>query len=276
MFSYPSAYLLRARLGIELAEREEELSDDEPFLPDSPSRKALAARLLKPALEGASDAELLVLAQAGNEFPCGPLGRAALVDEIGMLQRFARGLRDDRATESVAHHASLPFGIDGEDWQLQGSLEDLYTGGLARYRYDDVRSTDYLAGWIDHLFLCATAPAGVARTTRWHSRDGVYVLGPYDAAKERLAELMTLYREGLHRPLHFFPRSAWAYVTRKRDVNAARNKWFSWRNPVWGESQFSAYRLALRGIEDPIDDWFEKLANDVLAPLYGHVEDPRL
>ncbi len=276
LFSYPSAYLLRSRLGIDLGEREEELADDEPFLPDSPSRKALAARLLEPALHGASEPDLLALAQAGNEFPCGPLGKAALVDEIGTLQRFAKGLREDCATNPVAHHASLAFQVEGDAWRLEGPLENLYTAGLVRHRYDDVRSTDYLAGWIDHLILCATAPSGVARTTRWHSRDGVYVLGPYDEAKERLAELMALYREGLRRPLHFFPRSSWAYVTRDGDLNGARNKWFSWRNPVFGENQYAAYRLALRGIEDPLDDWFVKLANQVLAPLRSHVQDPRL
>jgi exodeoxyribonuclease V gamma subunit len=101
-----------------------------------------------------------------------------------------------------------------------------------RHRYDDVRASDYLAGWIDHLFFCATAPANAARTTRWHSRDGIYVLGPYAEAKERLEELMALYREGLQRPLHFFPRSSWTYVLGDGDLNKARNKWFSYWKPV--------------------------------------------
>ncbi len=45
-FRNPCRALLRRRLGIELAYADEELQDDEPFLPDGRSRAALAERLL--------------------------------------------------------------------------------------------------------------------------------------------------------------------------------------------------------------------------------------
>lgn len=275
-FLSPCRYLLRDRLGIALSEREEELADDEPFLPDPPSRRAIARRLLDPALEGASEDALLGLARAGNEFPAGPLGEATLASEIRVLWRFARGLREERAAELVPHAAALSFRIDGEEWRLEGALGDLHPAGLVRYRYDDVRASDYLAGWIDHLFLCATPPGTVACTTRWHSRDGVFVLGPYEEARERLAELVALYREGLRQPLHFFPRSAWAFVQGEDDLASARNKWYSYWRPAFGESQYPPYRLALRGVQDPLDQRFADLANRILAPLRRHVSDPRL
>ena len=275
-FLSPCRYLLRDRLGIALGEREEELADDEPFLPDPPSRRAIARRLLDPALEGASEAALLELARAGNEFPAGPLGEATLAGEIRALWRFARGLREERAAELLPHAAGISFRIDGEDWRLEGALGDLHPAGLVRYRYDDVRASDYLAGWIDHLFLCATLPEATTATTRWHSRDGVFVLGPYDEARERLAELMALYREGLRQPLHFFPRSAWAFVQGEDDLATARNKWYSYWRPAFGESQYPPYRLALRGVQDPLDQRFTDLANRVLGPLCRHVSDPRL
>ncbi|HEX5613222.1 MAG TPA: exodeoxyribonuclease V subunit gamma, partial [Burkholderiales bacterium] len=271
---YPCSYLLRQRLGIELAERGEELADDEPFLPANASRKALAQRLLPAALEGSGEEALIALARAGNEFPAGPLGEAALLAEVRTLRRFAQALREDRATPLVPHAGALPFPLDEEQWRLEGTLDDLHASGLVRHRYDDVRPSDYLAGWIDHLFLCATLPAGAAPATRWHSRNGVYTLGPYPEAKARLAELMALYREGLQRPLHFFPRTSWAYVV--GDLKDARNKWFAYWNPTYGESQYAPYRLALRGIQDPLDERFVELADRVLAPLCKHVSDPRL
>jgi exodeoxyribonuclease V gamma subunit len=273
---YPCSYLLRQRLGIELAEREEELADDEPFLPANASRKALAERLLAPALEGASEEALVALARAGNEFPAGPLGDASLLAEVRTLRRFAQALQEDRATPLIPHAGALAFQLEKEEWRLEGSLEDLHASGLVRHRYDDVRSSDYLSGWIDHLFLCATLPANTASTTRWHSRDGIYTLPPYAQARERLAELVALYREGLQRPLHFFPRTSWAYVVGDSDLKGARNKWFAYWNPARGESQYAPYRLALRGIQDPLDERFAELANRILAPLRAHVSDPRL
>ncbi|HTN29069.1 MAG TPA: exodeoxyribonuclease V subunit gamma, partial [Burkholderiales bacterium] len=275
-FLSPCRYLLRDRLGIALADREQELADDEPFLPDANSRRAIGNRLLDAALEGAAAEVLLELARAGNEFPAGPLGDAVLKSEVGILWRFAKGLRDAGATPLVPHSAMIPFDLDGEAWRLEGALGDLRAAGLARQRYDDVRPSDYLAGWIDHLFLCASAPAGVACTTRWHSRDGIYVLPPYVQAKERLAELMALYREGLQRPLHFFPRSSWEYVASGANLGRARNKWLNYWRPAFGESQFAAYRLALRGVQDPLDKSFIALAERILAPLLAHVADPRL
>jgi exodeoxyribonuclease V gamma subunit len=185
-------------------------------------------------------------------------------------------LRDEHSTALVPHAGDLAFSINGEGWRLTGSLAHLYANSLVRHRYDDARSTDYLAGWIEHLFLCASAPVGATRVTRWHSRNGIYVLGPYPDAKDRLAELIALYREGLQQPLHFFPRSSWTYVIGDGDLNGARNKWFSYWRPAFGESQYPAYRLALRGVQDPLDDSFIDLANRILAPLYRHVTDPRL
>ena len=37
---------------------------------------------------------------------------------------------------------------------------------------------DYLAGWLEHLFLNAMELPEVAPRTTWHSRDGHYVLRP--------------------------------------------------------------------------------------------------
>ena len=276
-FVNPCRFLLRNRLGIAMPEQVEELLDDEPFLPDWPSRQAMAERLLAPALEGASEDALLALARAGNEFPTGPLGDAALASEIRLLRSFARKLQDDIGRSApVSHAGALEFRIEGELWRLEGAIGELHAGGLVRSRYDDVRVSDYLTGWIAHLFLCATLKEPAAGATRWHSRDGVYVLEPYPEARERLAELMALYREGLQQPLHFFPKSAWVYVTNDGDLGKAKAKWSNWNNPAFGESRDPAYRLALRGMTEALDERFVELANRVLAPLREHVTDPRL
>ena len=51
-FRNPCRYLLRERLGIVLPEGDEELQDDEPFVPDWPARDALAQRVLPRLLDG--------------------------------------------------------------------------------------------------------------------------------------------------------------------------------------------------------------------------------
>jgi exodeoxyribonuclease V gamma subunit len=258
-----------------MPEQAEELLDEEPFLPEWRARQAMAERLLSSALNGKSEAALLELACAGNEFPPGPLGEAALASEIRLLHGFAQGLKTDAGdAPPEAHAAALEFEIEGETWRLEGAVGDLRGGRLVRSRYDDVRVGDYLAGWIAHLFLCATLKGSTV--TRWHSRDGVYTLEPYPDARTRLAELMALYREGLRQPLAFFPKSAWAYVINDGDISKARARWRNWKNPAFGESHDPAYRLALRGVAEPLEARFTELAERILRPLHEHVTDPRL
>ena len=88
-FGNPCRYLLNARLGIALPEGVEELEDDEPFVPDVPARKALAARMLPRLLAGESLADLRAAAHAGIEYPPGRLGDLEREQELQRLAHFA-------------------------------------------------------------------------------------------------------------------------------------------------------------------------------------------
>ncbi len=276
-FGNPCRYLLNARLGIALPEGVEELEDDEPFVPDVPARKALAARMLPRLLAGESLADLRAGAHAGIEYPPGRLGDLEREQELQRLAHFAGELAPaltEARLEAVS--ATLDFTLDGERWRLTGGFGDLRSAGLIRYRYDDARAYDYLNGWIAHVFLNAIAPSGVTLRTTWHSRDGRYVLPPLADAPARLQMLLRLYRDGLHRPLHFFPKSAWTYVVNDKNLAMAAGTWQSTSFRPYGEDRDPAYRLALRGIDLPLDDEFVACATAVFAPLFAVIEDERL
>ena len=52
--------------------------------------------------------------------------------------------------------------------------------------------------------------------------------------------------------------------------------WWSTRDRPYGEEEDPAYRLALRGVADPLDEAFERNAAAVFAPLLRFIEDARL
>jgi exodeoxyribonuclease V gamma subunit len=158
-FRNPCRYLLRERLGIVLSRDEDELADDEPFLADFSARTALAERLLPHYRSGMSDDDLRVLALAGIEYPPGTLG-ASLIDlELATLKGFAMEVTTAEALPCLPPcHRTVSFELDGESWRLTAAFADLRPGGLVRHRYDDTRATDYLTGWLTHLFLCALQP----------------------------------------------------------------------------------------------------------------------
>ena len=238
-FRNPARFLLRERLGVRVPEGDEELIDDEAFLPAWPER--------------------------------------LLERELGVLQTYADGLRAALAPDPLPPlQAHLDFDLGGERWTLDAAFGDLRPAGLVRHRYDEARANDYVAGWIAHLALCAAAPEAAELCTEWHSRDGVYRLRHCDDARGQLAALVALYREGLMRPLPFFPKSAWAWVVNDCSRYKAEQKWRGGARPGFGECRDAAIRLAFRGLPDPLDDAFYDHAATVLQPLVAHLDDPRL
>jgi exodeoxyribonuclease V gamma subunit len=271
-FRNPCRALLRRRLGIDLAHDDPSLQDDEPFLPDARSRAALAQRLLPLLLQGAPLPSLPGLALAGTEMPDGPLGQGQMLRELDSLGAFASQVRAATAAAPLPPQSgTLAVLLEGEAWQLQWSFADLRPEGLLRWRYAPTRAADHLAAWLQHLALCATAAPGVARRTRWLSADGEFGFAPCDDPGAVLRALLALYRQGLSEPLHFYPRAAWALL--RSGPAAARTAWQSEHG--FAEGDDPAYRLALRGIEQPLDARFEALAHAVYAPLLVLLQDER-
>lgn len=276
-FQNPCRFLLKERLGIRLSEADAELLDDEPFLPDFIGRQALAERLLPHFQVGMSDEDLRRLAAAGIEYPSGAFGESLLEAELQSLKAFAETVEAVEAAPCLPpYHNSLSFDLEGTAWRVTGAFANLRPDGLVLNRYDDTRATDYLTGWLSHLFLCSSSPPGVTLETQWVSRDGQYRLRPCDKATDILHTLVGLYRRGLSAPIHFFPKSAWEYTLGDKSLYKAENKWRSTRDRPWGEEEHTAYRLALRGVAAPIDDDFAACADDVFGSIRQYLEDPRL
>ena len=271
-FRNPCRLLLRRRLRVELPWQAEELLDDEPLTVDGRLRRRLASRLLPALAAGADDDALRELAHAGIELPDGALGTAQLELLLPRLRDFQQRL-DAAAGGSLLPPLSLqlPLQIEGEAWQLQATLGMLRPAGLVDGEFRPLQRVLPLQAWLRHLAMCAAAPAGVQRQTLWLAEDGAFTLQPVDEPAALLQSLVALYRQGLRAPLHFFPRAAWQLV--RKGHAAARNAWQSESKQAFPEGADPAYRLALRGVDDPLDADFEVLAQQVYDPLLRHYEE---
>lgn len=272
-FSHPARYLLGQRLGIRFSTKEEELPSAEPFTIGRQNRRQLAQRLLPLFLEGRDDESIRLAAFAGNDFPPGQMGKNWMEQELMELAAFAKtALADLQHDTVVPVTGHLEFMIGGEAWRLSGALEELRKNGLVRLRYDNGNAWDYLAGWIEHLFLNAVVVEGMPPHSVWHYKNESLRLGAYGEAKNRLGELLEIYQAGLLAPIHFFPRSSWEFVVSNDSMNKAKGAWIHAQNANGGEHAERYTQLAMRGVGNPLDKDFIELSKRVFAPLYDFLK----
>src|SRR5574337_1865026 len=275
-FRNPCRYLLSRRVGIELARADQPLADDEPLVPDRASRSALARRLIPALLDGAAPDALRAIALACGDLSAGAIGREQLELELAAMRPFAAQVRALTASPCLPpRHVAIAFDLDGQPWQLGADFADLRPAGLVRWRYDELRAADLLCAWLAHLVLSAAPPEGVVPSTCQVATDRTLrFAAPAADARERLAELLRLYRRGLAEPIAFFPRSAWSLVD-GGSLATARRVWTPRPDMPFAEGADPAYRLALRGRGDPLAGEFAALAQAVFAPALRALEQPQ-
>jgi exodeoxyribonuclease V gamma subunit len=128
-----------------------------------------------------------------------------------------------------------------------------------------MKGRDRLALWCEHLVLNTLKPAGYPRESLLVCTDLTLALPPLDNAAELLGGLVDLYREGVCRPLHFFPQSSWLYL--KEGISKAEGRW-SGTDHTPSPAEFSDPSLALCFAgQNVLDNEFTQLAERLYGPL---------
>ena len=163
---------------------------------------------------------------------------------------------------------------------LTGALENVTSGGMIDYRMSRTNEHLRIRAWIRHLALNACAPAGVDRTTRHVTEQCLLTFSPVEHARETLDRLIDLYWQGMHRPLHFFPRAAWVYA-QSPAPDIGSKVWTVWHgaknddDQSHGECRDPYYQLAFRGT-DPLDAEFRDTARTVFGPMLDATKEEPL
>jgi exodeoxyribonuclease V gamma subunit len=271
-FRNPCRFLLEQRLGLELRRAQDELQDDEPFVPVVRGRAPLIDLLLPALLDGLPVEAARTLALAGTHVPIGGFGQRFLERELNGLQAFAAQVREHTTQPALPPHvASLALDIDGAPWQVTGEFADLRPRGLLRHRYGKCSPNDLLGAWLPHLLLCASAPADALAVTTLVASDGRFFLTECEQPMAVLETLLRLYAQGLREPLAFFPKAAWAWIDNEQSLSKAIAAFRPGGFNPFAEGADAGYRLALRGRPDPFSEpalqQFTDNATAVFEPL---------
>lgn len=226
---HPVKAFLRRRLGLYLADRDEDLADALPLELDPLEKWAIGDRLLEAVLAGV-DLERALAAERRRGFaPPGALADAVLGDissELVDLHRAVatRGLLDT-AAESLEVRLDLP---DGR--AVVGTVGGVRSASVTTCHYSRLGAKHRLGAWVRFLALTADRPDARFQAVtigRGNGRNTIAVatLDPVTApasearrwALRRLGAIVDLYDRGMREPLPLSCRSsaAWA-LGRKR------------------------------------------------------------
>ena len=271
-FKNPCRHLLQKRLRITLAKPLAELSIVEPRLLNGLDRHGLTARLLPAALALTDKSRLSGLARAGTELPTGSIGDASLDSRLELLERFAQRWALSAPGHCLAPEIrTLPLSFEGEGWSIRATYSDLRAAGLVRCEPGKLKASHLLEAWLHHLLLASTSDE--PRPTVWLTADKTVTLSAPESPQTLLLDLFALYRQGLTRPLHFFPESSLVFLQTDRNLSKAKANFTPSAHAPWNEGSDAAIRLALREFTDPIDEEFIALSERVLSPLLRHLTE---
>ena len=144
-------------LGLSLRLDDAALDDDEPVVLDGLAFHGVKQLVLDGLLAGDDEAAIVARLVASGRLPPGALADVYVSRAFGAVR--------DLADRVVAHGPTeaVPVTARGDVWTVTGSVR-LGEPGALRARPATVKGKDLIAGWIDHLALCADEGVSGDRT----------------------------------------------------------------------------------------------------------------
>jgi exodeoxyribonuclease V gamma subunit len=149
---------------------------------------------------------------AEGQLPDGEFGKLALQGDANNLTPLVMAMQ----TWPLAQAQRETFHLDFNDWQLLGSVGDVYHGQLVRHRVSKLKASWLVAIWLEHLALSAAGK--LSKPTQLLALDNgnlgewtLEVLSVTDA-RAQLQLWWAAFIAGMQRPLCLPVNTAWVWL----------------------------------------------------------------
>jgi exodeoxyribonuclease V gamma subunit len=267
-WNHPVRYFLEQSIGLRLRMEDEILAESETFCLDNLQKYQLGQKLITRLLAGEDPETSFLQLQAAGELPAGQFGRMVYNERLKTAHSLTLELKP--LMQGPVDPVEINLSLD--EFRITGWLNSLFTIGRISYRTATCKPEDLLQLWIHHLLLHLTRPPETEPVSIHVATDTIICFKNIDDPATELERLLRYYRQGLGEPLHFYPKTSYAWAKANSDVaarNAARRAWYS--GYYNGEEDDPAYTIALRG-QYPLDETFENLAA-LFIPILGYMEE---
>ena len=203
----PCQAFCQQRLKVFFNDEDESAETREPFALGGLTGWQLKDSLVHKYLEGGSESEFRYHTRAAGVLPHGNFGELAIDD----LCKDAKNLAELVEPWLKNHNDDVEVNLFLNDSRLTGWLDGIHHHGQVFWRTGRLHDKHRFSAWIQHLCLCA---AGQPAPGFYLTADAQFRLNPVDPdiALSYLSDMERLLRDGLTRPLPFFPETAWAWL----------------------------------------------------------------
>lgn len=268
----PSRYLITGRLGVYPELRQDEFIEREEFLPDALSRYNIRKTVLESLLNRMTKSDISARMEASGLLPHGTAGRVVFDEAWFAIDAFLGGFGDLLSGE----RRSAEIDIAAGGLRVTGRVENIYGGRCVFFRYAKEKGRDLISAWITHLALVSSGHSDVE--TVLVSKGDIKSWGAVDDAQGILADLVSLYLEGMSVPVPLFPASSYGYADRfftagddepsVRGMREANSAFTGWNGT--GDSS-DPYIAKLFGDSYKLSGDFRKFAERVYFPAFQNI-----
>jgi len=280
----PSKYLLNKRLGLFLDTGEKVMDDRESFKLDNLDGFHLSNSLIDKNLHGKDAKRYLELLRSAGVLPHGNVGNSVFErfhDNTKIFSEKVKKLLHDDLLGPI----DFNFEISGVT--LKGKIDSVYGKKAIWYRYGPIRPKDLLTAWVTHLVLnelrinrypVKTIFAGLDEKSPKEAVWKVLEFSSVDNPRNYLEPILQKYREGLVKPLKFFPKTSHKYVQLLKNkknspedaIDKARTV-FTGNDFSMGEFNDPYYRICFENLS-PLDKEFQENALAIYNPMLEHLK----
>ena len=275
-FSNPARFLLQNRIGLYLDQKTQVADERENFTLDNLEKYQIGTNFVDKSLSGVDVDNFFSIQKAAGRLPHGNVGELFFneirLDANSFVNKTKKYIQDKLFD-------TVDVDLDFTDFNLKGRLSNIYTKGQLYIRYAKKKAKDILKLWIYHLVLCAANKDKLPENSFLISKDAALKFSFVKNNRSILEYLCFLYREGLKKPLHFFPETSFEYARQrllkgKHQSDAlmdALKKWrgSSYNNNMWKESDDPYYELCFSGT-DPLNKEFQQIAEKIYKDIFEH------
>jgi exodeoxyribonuclease V gamma subunit len=272
-FSNPAKFLLQQRLGIYLDNPATLTDKREDFELNYLDKYLVGQNMLHSRLQGRHLEDHRPVQIAMGQLPHAMVGTFHYNEMSIDVEHFVSKIEpftDSKIAEPL--EAQIEIG----DLRLQVRLPEIYERGLIQVRYANQRAQDIIRSWIYHLAFCEVPLKKRSPTSLLIFKNTAWQFNPVDRHRKFLADLLAVFKQGLEKPLHFFPNASLEYVQQEQlkgkskptALKMAQRKWLS-TDFARGESDDPYYDICFK-IYDPFDVSFQEIAKTVFKPLLAN------